>query len=174
MSVVCTVPKKGLAKEKEEQLKQKLQAIKDSLSKKELEQLVKNTEALQEYQDMEDYGYFQLLILLRGQWTYLHLHDIAFQFSCLQVETQGTGCGIVSTQLHVRIFLSSLVVEFDEAFGQLAGRNERGVALDGWYILHLVARRGGRVAWQLKDVVGICIKLERCLSIRHKHIVVCP
>lgn len=54
MSVVCTVPKKGLAKEKEEQLKQKLQAIKDSLSKKELEQLVKNTEALQEYQDMEE------------------------------------------------------------------------------------------------------------------------
>lgn len=54
MSVVCTVPKKGLAKEKEEQLKVKLQSIKDSLSKEELEQMVENTKALQEYQDMEE------------------------------------------------------------------------------------------------------------------------
>lgn len=54
MSVVCIVPKKGLAKEKEEQLKQKLQKIKESLSEAELEQMVKNTRELQEYQDMEE------------------------------------------------------------------------------------------------------------------------
>lgn len=54
MSVVSIVPKKGLAKEKEEQLKQKLQSLKSSLSKEELEQMVKNTKDLQEYQDMEE------------------------------------------------------------------------------------------------------------------------
>lgn len=54
MSVVCITPKKGLAKEKEDQLKQKLQEYKDSLTNEELEQLVKSTQELKEYQDMEE------------------------------------------------------------------------------------------------------------------------
>lgn len=54
VSVVAAVPKKGLAKEKEEQLKAKLQAIKAGLTKAELEQMVENTKDLQEYQDMEE------------------------------------------------------------------------------------------------------------------------
>lgn len=53
-SVVCMVPKKGLAKEKEEQLKEKLQSVKEHLSKEELEQMVENTKALRAYQDQKD------------------------------------------------------------------------------------------------------------------------
>jgi len=53
-AVVSVVPKKGLDREKEEQLKEKLQAYKDSLSKEQLEELVENTRALEAYQEMLD------------------------------------------------------------------------------------------------------------------------
>lgn len=53
-AVVVIVPKTGLAKEREEALKQKLQAKKDSLSKEELEALVTGTQELKAYQEEEE------------------------------------------------------------------------------------------------------------------------
>lgn len=51
---VAIVPKKGLAKEREDALKAKLQNIKESLSQGEIDAIVANTKALKEYQEMED------------------------------------------------------------------------------------------------------------------------
>lgn len=51
---VAVVPKKGLAKEREDALKEKLQKIKDGLKEEEIQQIVENTKALKEYQEMED------------------------------------------------------------------------------------------------------------------------
>lgn len=51
---VAVVPKKGLAKEREDALKEKLQRIKDGLSEEELQKIIENTKALKEYQEMED------------------------------------------------------------------------------------------------------------------------
>ena len=53
-AVVVITPKIGLAREREEALKQKLQAQKDSLSREELEALVDETKALKEYQEEEE------------------------------------------------------------------------------------------------------------------------
>lgn len=51
---VAVVPKKGLAKEREDALKAKLQNVKDGLSEEEIAQIVANTKALKEYQEMEE------------------------------------------------------------------------------------------------------------------------
>ncbi len=51
---VAVVPKKGLAKVREDALKEKLQKVKDGLSEKEIVQIIENTKALKEYQEMED------------------------------------------------------------------------------------------------------------------------
>ena len=50
-SVVVVNPKRGLAAQREEELEKKLAAYKDSLSREELEKLVKDTAHLKEYQD---------------------------------------------------------------------------------------------------------------------------
>lgn len=52
-AVVCVVPKKGLAQEKEEALKKELAAYKASLSKEELEKIIAFTGHLKEYQEEE-------------------------------------------------------------------------------------------------------------------------
>lgn len=52
-AVVCVVPKKGLAQEKEEALKKELAAYKASLSKEELEKIIAFTDHLKEYQEEE-------------------------------------------------------------------------------------------------------------------------
>lgn len=52
-AVVCIVPKKGLAQEKEEALKKELAAYKASLSKEELEKIIAFTGHLKEYQEEE-------------------------------------------------------------------------------------------------------------------------
>lgn len=54
MAVVLGVPEKGLAVEQEKELAQKLAAYKATLSREELEQLVKKTKLLQEFQESED------------------------------------------------------------------------------------------------------------------------
>lgn len=51
VALVTLVPKKGLTSEKEEKLKEKLQAYKNSLTKEELEKLMEDTKNLKEYQD---------------------------------------------------------------------------------------------------------------------------
>lgn len=53
-AVVAITPKKGLTTEKEEELKQKLQEKKDSLTEEELKQLVEETAALKAYQELEE------------------------------------------------------------------------------------------------------------------------
>lgn len=53
-AVVVAVPKKGLTSEKEEALKAKLQAYKDTLSAEEVQKIVDDTKALKEYQESED------------------------------------------------------------------------------------------------------------------------
>ncbi len=53
--VICTsVPVKGLTTQKEKKLADRLQKIKDSLSKEEIEKIVKDTEELKAYQESED------------------------------------------------------------------------------------------------------------------------
>ena len=51
---VCVVPKKGLNTEKEKELSKKLADYKASLSKEELDLLVRETKELREYQESED------------------------------------------------------------------------------------------------------------------------
>ena len=51
---VAVVPKKGLAKAREDALKAKLQKVKDGLSEEEIAKIVENTEALKAYQEMEE------------------------------------------------------------------------------------------------------------------------
>ncbi|MDD3278553.1 MAG: insulinase family protein [Lachnospiraceae bacterium] len=53
-AMLTMIPQKGLAEKKEEELAEKLQKYKESLSVKELQQLVQETEALQEFQEAED------------------------------------------------------------------------------------------------------------------------
>ncbi len=53
-SVVVIEPKRGLTAVREQQLKEKLQAYKETLSRKELEQIVAKTKALAAYQEQED------------------------------------------------------------------------------------------------------------------------
>ena len=52
-SVVVVTPKRGLATRKEEELKQKLADYRASLSKNEIDEIVKNTKELEKYQDEE-------------------------------------------------------------------------------------------------------------------------
>ena len=51
---VAVVPKKGLAKVREEALKAKLLKVKEGLSEEEIAEIVENTEALKAYQEMEE------------------------------------------------------------------------------------------------------------------------
>lgn len=51
---VAVVPEKGLAKKREDALKEKLQKIKAGLTKDEISAIVENTKALKEYQEMEE------------------------------------------------------------------------------------------------------------------------
>lgn len=51
---VAVVPKKGLAKVREDALKEKLQKTKDSFSEAEIAKIVENTAALKAYQEMEE------------------------------------------------------------------------------------------------------------------------
>ncbi|HKM35246.1 MAG TPA: insulinase family protein [Lachnospiraceae bacterium] len=53
-SILILLPQKGLTEKKDRELAEKLQAYKDSLSKEELEQIIQETKALEEYQDSED------------------------------------------------------------------------------------------------------------------------
>ncbi|SNS99608.1 hypothetical protein SAMN05446037_103228 [Anaerovirgula multivorans] len=50
-SLLIVKPKKGLAQEKEEEVKQKLSDYKEKLSKEDLQKLIENTEALKKYQE---------------------------------------------------------------------------------------------------------------------------
>lgn len=53
-TILKTVPKEGLAREKEEKLQQKLDEFKASLSKKEINEIIKSTKALAKYQIAPD------------------------------------------------------------------------------------------------------------------------
>lgn len=53
-SVVVLKPKRGLQKEKDDALREKLKAFKDSLSEEQIEKLIKETAELKEYQEAED------------------------------------------------------------------------------------------------------------------------
>ena len=53
-SVVIVEPKKNLVEQEEKQLKEKLAAYKDSLTKEEIEKIVEDTRLLTEYQETED------------------------------------------------------------------------------------------------------------------------
>ncbi len=53
-SMVVLVPKKGLADEKDRQLKKKLAAYKETLSKEQLEQIISDTKALEAWQETAD------------------------------------------------------------------------------------------------------------------------
>ncbi|HEY9575250.1 MAG TPA: insulinase family protein [Lachnospiraceae bacterium] len=53
-AIVSVLPKKGLAKEREDRLHEKLQAYKASLSQEEIKELVEKTRALKEYQEAEE------------------------------------------------------------------------------------------------------------------------
>ncbi len=53
-AIVILKPKKGLTEERDAQLKEALQAKKDSLSAEEIGQIVEQTKALEEYQEAED------------------------------------------------------------------------------------------------------------------------
>jgi len=53
-SIVVTAPKEGLTAQEEKELADSLAAYKDSLTKDEIRQIVADTKALREYQEMED------------------------------------------------------------------------------------------------------------------------
>lgn len=53
-SILILLPRKGLTEKKDRELAEKLKAYKDSLSKDELERIIQETKALEEYQDSED------------------------------------------------------------------------------------------------------------------------